>query len=337
MSRRLRGAALAAVWVVGVCLVPGVSRAQEDGEDPPAPVERANAEPGERRARFVEVLRAIRKMRAGEELTDEEKKLLAEAREQRKVLQKRLKRAERERRKAVAHRRSGGADGRLRYDGRLNVIDQAYFQIAEIHLGQDEHEQAVAALERLVQKSPDKRAVSLAHLNLAELYRSELNLPAKAVAEYKQVTGEFAAPALRRLAELFEELGQVDQAVEQFDALAKSTADATTKILALRELAELLVRNHRPGEAVAVLQRLTRAVSYEEAAKITKSLREAQERNEDREQEERERVRLRTMKAWERRIRERFAEPDRGRRPPRPRGPADAPVRPLPPPEPDED
>ena len=290
-------------WLMLVALVGSMA-----GISQPAFAAEARKDGGRRgdwRRRFAAVREALQKRRDGKELTKEEKET--------------LQRFDRVRQAAggqggaaagadnpfgVARGKTGIIDlRRFRHDERLNVIDDTYYRIAEVHVDQKVYNQAVEAFQQLIRKSPDKLAVSLTHFNLAELYRKELNNKKEAIAEYKKVTGEYTFGAQRRLASLFEELAQIDEAVATFETIVKTTPDKMQKVLALRELAELLFRNERKDEAVAVLQGLTLAVTYGEAPGITKELQAAQERQEKATQQERDRTRAARMQQFGGRVR----------------------------------
>ncbi len=201
----------------------------------------------------------------------------------------------------------GGAGQRsakqLRHDQRLNVIDATYYEIAEIYLAKKQHEEAVAVLEQLIRQSPDDLAKSLTYLNLASIYRQQLNNPEKALAYYEKVTGEYTPEALDQVALTFENLGQVDRAVEYFEKMAKRPRDNMQKVLALRKLAQLLVRNDREEEAIAALWRLTKAVSYQQAGEISKVLLETQARRAELQQQESQRMRTEMMRRWQGQLR----------------------------------
>jgi len=272
---------------------------------------------GDRRRRFGVLMQAFRKQRAGEKLTKEEQEAVD------RMQRLRGRDGNRDAGRADAPGRGPavglvappgqkagiGALQRLKHDERLNVIDDAYYRIAEIHIHKKEYAKAVEALQQLLKTSPDKLAISLTHLNLAEIYRKELDNKQQAIAEYRNVTGEYAIDAQKRLASLFEELDQIDEAVDQFEAIIKATPDKMQKVLALRELAELLFRNNREDEAVGVLQRLTKAVTYDEAKEVSKALVAIVAQRQEAEKDRREREREARMRAG----RDRFA--GRRRRP----------------------
>ena len=291
---------LSTAFALAICglFISGAALAAEDNENPFR--EGNKDERGDRRAMLLRTLRAWNKKRAGKELTAEETELIQRAQKMRDA--RRRQDEERRRRQQRQPGRPPGAQagapprqGRLRHDERLNVIDAAYYKIAEIHLAKKEYGPAVTALERLIAKTPDELAKSLTHFNLAELYRKELANTKKAIQEYKVVTGEYTLDALRRLAQLFEELNQIDEAAQVFESIIGNTKDTVQKVLALRELAGLLARNGRGDEAIAALQRLTTSVSYDEARRISKVLLEVRDLREKRERQGQERARLQMM------------------------------------------
>ena len=296
---------------------PAVRENRGDGED---------RDRGDRRRRFGTLMRAFRKQRAGEKLTKEEQEAVD------RMQRLRGRDGNRDGGRAGAPGRGPAVDlvappgqkpgigalQRLKHDERLNVIDDAYYRIAEIHIHTKEYGKAVEALQQLLKTSPDKLAISLTHLNLAEIYRKELDNKKQAIAEYRKVTGEYAIDAQKRLASLFEELDQIDEAVDQFEAIIKATPDKMQKVLALRELAELLFRNEREDEAVGVLQRLTKAVTYDEAKEVSKALVVIRAQREEAEESRRGREREARTRAWRDRFggrRRRRPAADRGVRP----------------------
>jgi tetratricopeptide (TPR) repeat protein len=273
---------LVTMGIACVASMPRGVAAEADAEEARPPevreAEGNRAEENRRRAdlrrQWALLREANRKQQAGEALNDEERAALERARQFQRNMRERVERQRREeaeRREQRVRELTTGREG-LVLDDRLNLLDAAYYRIAEIHLSRNQIEQAVTALEQLIRKSPDKNAVALTHLNLAELYRRRLNNKERAVAEYKRVTGVYAADALKRLATLFEEAKQIDEAVEQLDTLARDSKDGLQKLAARQELADLLMRNDRPDEAIATLQQLIGSVTYEEAVKATEML-----------------------------------------------------------------
>jgi len=327
MLRRLSLLVLSAALMVCGTGISQPAVAADGDKDPAVKRDREDTAARDRRNRWATVMRAFRKQRAGEELTKEEQDALDRVRRGRRMRGDRGDdRADAPGRvraaglAAPAREKAGiNALQRLKHDDRLNVIDDAYYRIAEIHIYKKEYPKAVEALQQLLKTSPDKLAISLTHLNLAELYRKELDDKKQAIAEYQKVTGEYAIDAQKRLAGLFEELDQVDEAVNQFEAIIRATQDKMQKVSALRELAELLFRSEREDEAVAVLQRLTKAVTYDEARELSKALAVVRAHREEVERGRLERERQARMRAWRDRFRGRRRRPagDRRMRPER--------------------
>ena len=320
MAKRFWWSVVGALVICGLLVstsAPAQERREDEDEGPAVKgredKDRKADERAERKKVFGKLAGIIRKMRAGEELTKEEQKIWAKVKK---------RRADAGRWGADPNRimvqagpggvflnpmgKPGAPQNRtLRYDPRLNVVDAAHYQIAEIHIAKKQYEKAVVALEQLIKAPPSDLVVSLTHLNLAELYRKQIANPKRAIEEYKKVTGEFALDAQMRLAQMFEELDQIDEAVEQFEGIVKNSTDPVQKVLALRALAGLLERNGREDEAVAVLQRLIKSVSYDQATQISATLRKAQERREQRQKEAYERRQMQIKQQWQQRWRQR--------------------------------
>lgn len=301
----------------------------------------------ERREMLGRVMQLLDKVQKGEQLTNDDKQLVERAR----GLMNAVRGAEPPARAAggavdpaaagpLAAAKPGDATNRLKHDERLNVIDAAYYQIAEIHLAKKQYEKAVSSLEQLLKSSPDARALSLTHLNLATIYRKQLNNTDKAVAEYKKVTGEYAAEAQEQLTAMLEELDQVDRAVAELEDIAKNSTDSMQKVLALRRLSEVLLRNGREDEAIDALQRIVKAVTYDDAQKIAKALVDEQDRRDREELKDQERARLQMMRNFQRFAGRRPGAPEPDMRPaavrpaePKPRTevrPTERPIEPAP-------
>ncbi|MFO7898347.1 MAG: tetratricopeptide repeat protein [Planctomycetota bacterium] len=334
------------VWVMlftvaalfgGLLALPVAAREGEDENPFREEPEEKGDEAAERRALFRKMRPLLQKVRRGEKLTEEERDLLNHARRRwQKFRREREERAERPRRLPGAEQQ---AKSTLRRDERLNVRDRAYYQIAELHIRREQYTEAATALHQLVKNSKDPVAVSLTHLNLGDLYRERLGNTERAVEEYRKVTGEFVPLALRRLVQLFEEVGKIDAAVAELETLVKTTDDKLQKVLALQQLADLLERNGREDEAVATLQQLIRSITHDEAEKISKLLDEARARHLKREEEQNERLRIRKMREWREQVRRKLGAVRDEMRPRevRPRGPKkrdaephEEPIRPAP-------
>lgn len=174
----------------------------------------------------------------------------------------------------------------LARDARLNVVDSAIYQIAEIHLSNRKYADAVAALEQLAKTTNDSFTLSLTYLNIGDIQRIFFAQQSKAAEAYLKVTGELADLACERIARMYEELDQVDEAAKVLKKTAAETKDSLQKYGALNSLAQLCLRNGRNGEALDALK-LIAAIPRDEAANITKKLQaERQRRAENKEQKQ---------------------------------------------------
>ena len=147
----------------------------------------------------------------------------------------------------------------------MNVIDAAYYQIAEIHMEEEQHEEAAEQLAIIVAKSPVEEAVSAAHLNLAHLYRKHLQAPDKAIQEYRLVKGELRGRAIHELVNTYEEQDQWEEAAKSLEELLTETEDKHAKVGLLQMLAELCRRHGESEKAIAALRRIPETLTYEEA------------------------------------------------------------------------
>jgi len=89
----------------------------------------------------------------------------------------------------------GGARRRLARFGEENIVDNALLDLAEFYLGKGRTAEGVATLERVAAETPDRGTRAVAHFNLANIFETTLNDPARARSEYAKVTGPFAGPA----------------------------------------------------------------------------------------------------------------------------------------------
>ena len=169
-------------------------------------------------------------------------------------------------------------------DPRLNVVDSAIYQIAEIHLANRKYADAVAALEQLAKTTTDSFTASLTCLNIGDIQRVYFAQQSKAAEAYLKVTGELADLACERVARMYEELNQVDEAVKALKKTADETKDSLQKYCSLNSLAQLCLRNGRTDDALDALKQIA-AIPSDEAASITKKLQaEHQRRAENKDQ-----------------------------------------------------
>ncbi len=301
---------VSAVLLCGLAVMPAIA-AEADGEEEVDP--RA-----QRIERMRELRDLIRRARAGEELTAEQQGQVDAWRER---MQRAREEAEEQRRQVVRQRELRAADA-LQQDAivRLNVRDQAYYRIAELQVSEEKYQEAVTTLQRLIADSEDETAVSLAHLQLGDLYRRHLANTDRAIEEYKKVTGEFIPTALARLVALYQELDRVDDAVAELEALAEATDDPLQRALALRHAAELLVQSDRNDEAIAIYQKLIHSLTHEQAESIREKLAEI-----DQQQAARRATDVRVIRRGDQQPQPQPAPAVRERRDRRDRGDADEP------------
>lgn len=261
----------------------------KEGNGQPADPEAA------KRRELMEKARAIQqKLMDGQQVTDEERKLLEQAREMRgqqfrREVERRVQDFQRggeNRIQPVEGGRPGfgggmmqqGTQKALRYDDRLNVIDNAYFEMAELQITKQQPQPAIDTLEQLLKVTNNAFTISLTHFNIGQICRTKLNNTARAAEEYQKVTGECSLDAIDALVQMFEELDKVNDAVAALNKIAAESKDDFQKCVSLKKLSELLAKNDRHDEAVEALRKLTQAIPYEKAEAITKALNEEKER-----------------------------------------------------------
>jgi len=354
---------VALVFAAFLCISQAVFAADQPAQpanpqpdNPPAPGNRGDGarnqrframDPAEQKALLDKAAEIQKRVTAGAQITAEERDILARARrvQQTQDQQRRLQQFQQQFQQrfgqqgapfAGQDQAQPAANQRMRHDERFNVLDEAYYQIAELHLAKSRYPDAVAALEQLLKNSPDDRAKALTHLNLAEIYRRSLNNTDKAIEEYGLVTGEYAQPALEQLAQMFESQGKIDAAAAQLQKVADTTQDPTQKVLALKALADLYARAHREDDAIHALQALTKAVSYEQAVAISKALADEQIRREQQATRERERSMNRFTTQTFDRFRIQGPQQPQGPQPGGQPGVQPGPGQPVPPPAPDD-
>ena len=159
----------------------------------------------------------------------------------------------------------GGGHHSLVRPREMNVIDEAHYAIAGILVDEQKYEGAIQEFERVTKKSPNKGVVAVAHLNIGNIRRRFLDDPTSAINEYVQVTGKFAEDAVAAIMDTCESMGNADRAGEMLEGLAAEAKGPRVKIRLLRTAAEFYRQHDRKDKAVAVLRRITEAVTYKEA------------------------------------------------------------------------
>ncbi len=125
-------------------------------------------------------------------------------------------------------------------------------RLAEYHLREGQHEQAVGLLGKVVQQAPDHEVLKEAHLALAELWDDHLGQPARALVSLQAVLSVDAehVPALERLADLHEREGRMGEAVDATKRLLVATSeDVEDRGRALTRLAR--IESARGNDAAA--------------------------------------------------------------------------------------
>ena len=136
-------------------------------------------------------------------------------------------------------------------------------RLAEYHLREGQHEQAVGLLSKVVQQAPDHEVLKQAHLALAELWDDKLGKPARALVSLQAVLSVDPShvPALQRLADVHERAGRLDEAAAATKKLLVATSeDAEARGRALTRLARI---EGTRGNDAAAAEALRDAVTLE--------------------------------------------------------------------------
>ena len=237
-DRLLVPAVLAAMVFLG-SMAP--SPAAEDGAEP-APAPAADKLKDQDKTKLREI---IRKQKAGEELTADEKALLEKARP-----------------RALAKDGKDPAAGRTpaQVEGLdlVNAVDAVKLQLAQSYLGRNDTDKAVDVLEKLAKATQDKTAAGFAHLALARIHRQR-NDQARCDEELKKVTGPAVAGALALLA------GPGGESAAKLEELLKSADEPLAKAIILRRLAALYAQNGNLDKLADLAERSGKLLSYKEA------------------------------------------------------------------------
>mgnify|MGYP000976689439 CR=1 FL=1 len=243
---RCRFAALLSVALsvfLGLVAAAGVAGAGEDG-DGAAPAEAA---PGRgREAEKARLKEIARKVKAGEELTAEERALAEKARA----------RLGKDPRNAREGREGpGGAVEGLEL---VNAVDAVGLQLAQSLLRAEKSDEAVKVLEKLAAATRDRTAAGYAHLALARIHRSR-NDQAGCDAELRKVTGPAVAGALAMLA------GPDKASAAKLEELLKAADEPLAKALIIRHLAAVYARGGDLEKLADLSARAAKLLTYEEA------------------------------------------------------------------------
>jgi len=248
LNRWLLSAALGMLLALG-----GLARAEEGAEPPAPPAEKVKDAD---KAKLRDILR---KQKAGEELTADEKALLEKARP-------RLGKEG----KAGNDPAAPGREGRPGAEpGKpmpppvegldvVNATDAVKLALAQGYLGKNELDKAAEVLEKLAKATQDKTAAGYAHLALARIYQQK-NEPAKRDEELKKVTGPAVAGALMML------MGAGGESAPKLEEFLKSAEDPLAKAIILRRLAMLYVQNGNLEKLADLAERSAKILPYKEA------------------------------------------------------------------------
>jgi tetratricopeptide (TPR) repeat protein len=253
-TKRLLLPSLMALLLTGSVLA---QEGEPEGPPPaPPPPPKADApQPPALKAEDREKLKEImRKMKAGEELTADERSLV-----------------EKMRPRAAAKDRPGapgaaGAEGRkgatiIEGQELVNAIDSVSLALAQAHLAKGEADKAIEVLVKLAKATDDKTAAGYAHLALARLYRQKGDKE-KADEELKLVGGPAMAGAL---AMMLEGGGKDADGAAKLEEMLKSAKDPLAKALIIRRLSALYARTGDSEKLAALAERAAKILSYKEA------------------------------------------------------------------------
>jgi len=175
---------------------------------------------------------------------------------------------------------------RLARFGKMNLIDNALFDLAEFYMGEGRTSEGVAVLERIAGETPDRQARSMAHFNLATVHETILNDPDRARAEYARVTGPMAAGArskvlrplraqkrwgeavdfLKECLPACEEPSEKAKVIRTLTAIAKTSGDDKLLETTLRSVPDLLTYEEAKAAAEAEDRKLSEMRKRIEAA-----------------------------------------------------------------------
>ena len=254
-------------------------------KDPPARVGKAGITP-EMKDKIKRARELLQKRHRGEELTPEERAWLEKEAPELRAAAKRLGMMDPLEPGGFA----GGAGPRLPFEAaqweaqalmrELNVLDRAALTAAFLNLHEEKREEALAAAEKVMDKSPDPNASSLARWIIARI-RQEKGETEAAGKLFRQVAGRAAPLALRDLLAPLLKAGDLKGALAAYKELAAAQPSALDRCRLLGALTEHLER--LPADTVpletrtALLARAAETVAYEEAQAAREALQKERE------------------------------------------------------------
>jgi len=150
---------------------------------------------------------------------------------------------------------------------RVNVVDGAYFEIAELLVNKQEYDEAIEELKRITAASPDPEAAGAAHLSMGHILRQKMGDTEGAIAEYRQVTGRYAETARREIVRAYEEVGEIGKAVAVLDEMLAKAEAPGDKAKILSDIAEVYKKSNDLDRAIETLRKIPTVITYEEAMK----------------------------------------------------------------------
>ncbi|NOZ19452.1 MAG: tetratricopeptide repeat protein [Planctomycetes bacterium] len=149
--------------------------------------------------------------------------------------------------------------------GELNVVDKAFYTVAELLYDKGEYENAIKELSKVVDESPDERAKAGAHLVAGHICRFKLQDTGRAIEEYKQVTGDLADRAMKSMIQCYEAMNQPDEAAKILEDRLTQTTQPQEKAFILNEMANIYRRAQNIDKAIEALRRIPQMITYQEA------------------------------------------------------------------------
>jgi len=154
---------------------------------------------------------------------------------------------------------------RLARFGRMNLVDNALFDLAEFYMGEGRTSEGVAVLDRIAGETPDRQTRSMAHFNLATIHETILNDPDRARAEYARVTGPMAAGARSKILRPLRAQKRWGEAADFLKECLAACEEPTEKAKVIRTLTAIAKTGGDDKLLEATLRSVPDLVTYEEA------------------------------------------------------------------------
>jgi len=154
---------------------------------------------------------------------------------------------------------------RLARFGKMNLIDNALFDLAEFYMGEGRTSETVAVLGRIAGETPDRQTRSMAHFNLATIHETILDDPDRARAEYARVTGPMAAGARSKILRPLRAQKRWGEAVDFLKECLAACEEPTEKAKVIRTLTAIAKTSGDDKLLETTLRSVPDLVTYEEA------------------------------------------------------------------------